>query len=358
MNTRIFNTIFVLLLITTGCQKQADTPPPVRPVRAVTVQSTDTDEQQTLSGTIQSHQEIKLAFRLSGKLISRQANIGDMLGTGQLVATLDGEVQQDALKAAQAQFDSAVAVLEQSQNNEKRLRDLVNEKAVSRSDYENALRQQKTAQEQVNSAKAQLNSAQKQVQYTRLTAPSAGLVTQKWAEPGEVVTAGQPIITIAGLQDWDVVIDAPASLIRKGLQKGQRVSVWLTGNPAIKSTASIREISPVADPLTHTYTIRARLQDKADEFLLGSTVSAQIQLPVKRAISLPDSALTQVGDQPAVWVIDPDTSTVKLREVTIDSYTENTVLISSGLNTSEQVVTGGTQLLHQGQKVRTLGAQQ
>ncbi len=89
---------------------------------------------------------------------------------------------------------------------------------------------------------------------------------------------------------------------------------------------------------------------------LGSTVTGSIQLGPASGVEVPASALTEAKARPAVWVVDPRSQTVSLRNVEVLRFDPATVVISQGLETGEIVVTAGVQALHPGQKVRLLGA--
>lgn len=354
MSKRLVVVFFGVALLA-GCGREAAQSQPIRPVRIQAVSAGDSADTRLLSGQIQAHREIELSFRLAGELKQRFVEVGEQLAPGDPVAQLDSEVQQDTRRSAQAAYDSAIAVLEQVETNEQRLRDLLAEHAVSKSAYDSALRELRTAREQVKATSAQLDSANKQLGYTRLTAPMPGLVTRKWAEPGEVVAAGQPVISLAGSDDWDLLLDVPADLIRKGLTTGQQVKVWLAGETSVETTATIREISPLADAVTLTHALRAQLDSRPAGMLLGSTVLAELRLQRRDGFVIPATALTAMDEQPAVWLVDTASMTVSRQVITPASYGKDQVLVTQGLKDGDLVVTAGSQLLHEGQQVRLLG---
>ncbi|MCE5230983.1 HlyD family efflux transporter periplasmic adaptor subunit [bacterium] len=86
-----------------------------------------------------------------------------------------------------------------------------------------------------------------------------GVITEKGAESGKVVRAGQTILVLARQDGRDAVFDMPAGVIRDGLGARQDVEVWLADDPTVKTTGHIREISPQADPATRTYRVKVGL---------------------------------------------------------------------------------------------------
>ncbi len=342
------------MLALSACEKKEQVAE-IRPVRSVIIEKHEVGDPIVLTGQLRARDEISLAFRLSGKLIARSADVGDTVRAGQIVAKLDSEAEKNAENAAQADYAAARAVLEQAESAEKRLRNLLEERAVSRTEYEVALRQLKTAQAQVHAAKAKLDSAKDQLGYTTLRAEADGIITAKGAEPGEVVGAGRMILLLARQNGRDAVFDMPAQVIRAGLSTQQQVEVWLADNPDIKTSGLIREVSPQADPATRTYRVKVELHDAPAGMFLGSTVVGRLLLQAGTQIEIPSSALNMTQGKPAVWIVDPRDATVHLRRVTVTRYTQDSVIIADGLKTGERVVTAGVQVLYEGQKVRLLG---
>lgn len=340
-----------------GCQPKSEPAADLlRPVRSMVVSTQAVQEQPVLSGLLQARHEIRAGFRLAGKLQARLVNPGDHVQRGQLLARLDGATEQDTRTGAQAEWQAAQAVLEQAQRNEQRLARLVGQQAVSHAEYENAQRQLKTAREQVSGAQAKLDATRKQVDYTRLLAEEAGLITATLAEPGEVLAAGQPVLVLATDAGRDGVFAVPAALIHQGMAVGQTLSLWLSEQPEQKVQGTVREVAPQADPYTRTYAVKVTLHQPPAGWLLGAPLLGQWQLPSPARMLVPASALLQSEGKPAVWVVDPATRRVQARTVKIDRYTDQSVIVAEGLHDGERIVTAGSQTLHADQQVRLLEA--
>ncbi|MBH0203326.1 MAG: efflux RND transporter periplasmic adaptor subunit [Nitrospira sp.] len=343
----------VIMLALPACQENP-APEDVRPVRSMVIEAQLSGDVITLTGQLHARDETKLAFRLSGKLIERSVTVGDMVKAGQIVARLDAATERNARNAAKADHASALAVLDQSAAAEKRYGNLLKEEAVSQAEYEAALQQLKTAHAQVDASRAKLSSAEIQLGYAELKADADGVITAKGAEPGEVVQAGQMIFALAHEAGRDAVFDMPAQLIRDGLATSQEVEVWLADNPLIKTLGHVREIAPQADPSTRTYPVKVSLNALPSGMFLGSTVVGRLRLQAGTLIEIPSSALVMADKQPAVWIIDPNTSTVHKREITVARYHPNAVVVASGLQPGERIVTAGAQSLSNGQKIKSL----
>jgi RND family efflux transporter MFP subunit len=337
-----------------ACQR-AEEPPAaeIRPVRIVKVEQRAAADALGLTGTVQAQTEVNLSFRIDGRMIERNASIGDAIRPGQLVARLDPQNEDSGLQAARAQLTAARARLVEARSNFERMRDLVAERAVSRAAFEQAESLQKTAESQVEAAQSQVALAENRLGYTRLVSDVAGVVTAQGAEPGEVVGAGRMIVQVAKDGGRDVVLDVPAQ-VKDRMLASPEIAVALTMEPKVVAAARVREVSPRADPVTGTFRVRARLVDPPAAMRLGSTVTARISVESATGYVIPASALVRSERQPAVWIVDPKALTVAMRTVDVKDFDPGRVVVASGLQPGDLVVSAGVQALRPGQKVRLL----
>ena len=337
-----------------ACQPEADTAPPqVRPVRTVTVVKRDVGETVSFTGRIQAENEARLAFRIPGRMIERPINVGDHVEPGQVVARLEPQDELNALRTAQAGVAAAQARLNETQNIFERQKTLLARDIASRAQFEQAEATLKTARAQLDTAEAQLKAAKDRVSYTELRVDAAGTVVATGAEPGEVVQAGHMIVRVARKDGRDAVFDVPAQVLRSA-PSDPLITVNLTDDPTVTATGRVREVSPQADPVTRTFEVKVGLTDPPAAMRLGSTIVGRMQLDTAPVIEIPATALTESDRRPAVWVVDPKSLTVSLRNVEVARNDPATVAISEGLDTGDIVVTAGTQALHPGQKTRLL----
>ncbi len=198
----------LLLLGLLGACQQAEAPPPdIRPVKTVTVERRASGAPVSLTGQIRAQDEASLAFRIDGRMLERRVNVGDRVKAGQLVARLDPLIQQNAFRSAQANLSAAQGQLTQARNTFERQQALVEKGFTTRVQFDQAQQGLQTAQAHVDSAQAQLRNAQEQLSYTDLYADADGTVTDKGAEPGEVVRAGRMIVQVARQGGRDAVFD-------------------------------------------------------------------------------------------------------------------------------------------------------
>ncbi len=352
-----FGALFMIAILTAllgGCSRtDNEQEPVVRPVRVVTVEERKSAETITLSGTIEAKAEVDLAFRIGGRVIQRFGTVGDRVEAGQLLASLDAEDKRNALRAAQANFAAAEGKFVEAEANYDRQRQLLNRGHTTRQRYDQAVQTLNTLKAQVDMASAQMAIAKTRLDDTGLYADAPGEITARGADAGEIVQPGQMVFRIARKDGRDAVFDAPPSLLSRGTRDAV-INVALSIDPSVVAEGRVREVAPQADPLAGTFRVRVGLKDPSAALRLGSTVTGRVDLDGVGGIVLPASALTRSNGAPAVWILDPTSSTVSPRPIEIAAHHVSEVIVSGGLAPGDVVVTAGVQSLRPGQKVRLL----
>jgi RND family efflux transporter MFP subunit len=346
--------IAILTLLAACGPDEGPAAPEIRPVRVVSVEERAGGDEVSLTGTIQAETEVDLALRIGGRLIERLVNVGDRVEPGQLVARLDAEDQENQLRAARADLAAASGQLVEAENNFERQTTLLADGWTTRVRYDEARQAFETTQSRVDAAQAQLNIAVIRLADTELFADSAGTVTAVGAQPGEVVQAGRMIVEVARDDGRDAVFDVPAR-IKDLVPADPEIAVVLRSDPAVTATGRVREVAPRADPVTGTFQVKVGLADPPAAMRLGSTVTGTVEVGLEPGIAIPATALTRSEGQPAVWVVDPASETVDLRNIEVARHDPMEVIVAQGLESGDIVVTAGVQALRPGQQVRLLG---
>lgn len=326
-----------------------------RPVRTVVAEKRVAVTPITLTGRIEADDEVSLAFRISGRIVESDVSLGDQVKAGQLVARLEPQNELNALRAAQANLAAARGQLTQARNHFERQDTLIKQGWTTRATHDDAAQALQTAQSQVDAAEAQLKIAQDLVSFTELRADAPGVLTALGPGPNEIAQAGQMIVKLARKNGRDAVFDAPAQLIRSA-PSNPEVIISLADDPSVTSRGRVREIAPQADPVTRTFQVKVGLTDPPATMRLGATVIGRIEQESLATFEIPATALTKFNRQPAVWIVDPASRAVSIRNIEVQSFDQSLVAVSGGLNAGEIIVTAGVQALHPGQTVRLLGS--
>lgn len=338
-------------MILVACSRPAPTEEPVRSVKVLTVGAGSVQSGSEFAGEIRPRVESRLGFRVAGKMIRRDVELGQRVRTGQVLAQLDAQDYRLAVDGAQAQFGAALTQRDLAAADYRRFKELKDQNFISGAELERREAALKAAQAQVDQAQAQLAVQRNQGAYASLLADAPGVVTAVEAEPGQVVSAGMPVLRIAQDGPRDAVFSVPedkVAAIRPGLPMGVRV--W-PGQTLL--AGQVREVAASADPVTRTYLVKVALQDKATP-PLGATVTVLPRFPAQQGapvIKLPTSALRQDGKATTVWVLDRASMTVQSQPVQLAAADGNEAVVSAGLQPGMLVVSAGVHVLSPGQKV-------
>jgi membrane fusion protein, multidrug efflux system len=346
--------VLVAAVLLTACSAAPAPEEPVRAVRTMTLAATSVGGEHEYAADVRARTESRLGFRVGGKLLSRTANLGDAVRAGQVLAQLDPGDLKLGQEAALAALGAAKASYEFSQAEFKRFKELKDQGFISGWELERRETALTAARAQYEQARAQASVQGNQTRYATLAADASGVITGVDAEPGAVVAAGASVVRLAHDGPRDVVFNVPEDRVAElrafiGKSGALKVHIWNNGQAPI--AASVREIAAAADPVTRTFVVKADV-GRAN-VRLGQTASVKVEMPrVAGLIKLPLTAVFEAKGEPAVWVLDRDTMTVKQQQVRVAGADGNEVVVAGGVNAGETVVVAGVHVLTAGQKVR------
>ena len=345
------------LVMLVGCSKAPPEQEPIRAVKVLTVGATAASFDLEFSGEVRARVESTLGFRVGGKLVARQAELGQRVKAGQLLAQIDPQDYRVAADAAAAQLIAAQSNRDVAAADLKRYQNLFEQGFISAAELERRQASDKAAHAQLRQAQAQSTVQGNQSNYTHLLADGAGVITSVDASAGQVVAAGQPVVRLALDGPRDVVFSVSEDKLAS-LKSGVVVDVrqWSDGKTI---EAKVRDVSASADAITRTFVVKAALPKDADP-VLGSTVTVSLRAAQLKGeaprIKLPTHALRTEAGATSVWLLDPATMTVKAQSIQVTSADGNDAVVESGLQNGDQVVVSGVHVLTAGQKVSIFGA--
>lgn len=341
----------LLALGVVSCSRPPPQEEPVRAVKLMTVRIGQMASEAEFAGEVRARIESRLGFRVSGKLVRRQAEVGQRVKPGDILAQLDPQDLKLATDAVKAQLELVLTNRDMAASEFHRSKTLKAQNFISGVELERRQAALDSANAQVEQVRAQLSAQTNQSGYANLVATVAGTVTAVEVEPGQVVAVGAPVVRIAQDGPLDVVFSVPEGSVAE-LTMGSAADVKVWSNEA-RLKGVVREKAALADPVTRTFQIKLALEPRA-RLPLGSTVTVTPKaLSTKglEVIKLPTSALKQDGTNSAVWVFDPTSKTLRSQPVQIVAADGNEVVIGSGLEPGAQVVIAGVHVLSAGQKV-------
>lgn len=323
-------------------------------VQSQTIKAAPVTESMSLSGEIVARDEVGLSFPMGGRIMSILVREGDHVQKGQELARLESVQQEQAMRGAEAALDAAQADLLQAKEEFERQEVFLQRGATTRIRRDEAERRFRIAEASVERAQADLNRARKAFADTFLRAGADGTITERLADPGEVIAGAHPVLKQALGPAMDAIFDTPESLPTR-IPKDLVISLFLIDKPSVRFQGHVRKISPLVDPRRGTIEVSVGVDKPPREVSYGAAVRAEISIPRPAQIIVPYSALSAAGNAPAIWVIDQQTNKVSLRPVSISRYSDGKMFISGGLEPGDVIATSGAQLLYPGRIVHPTG---
>lgn len=340
------------LVALAACSQPAPVVSAPRPVLAQVVQPAANGLGNLYSGEVRARYETDLAFRVGGKLVERLVDVGSPVTRGTVLARLDPQDARLAADGARSQLAAAEADHSLAKSELERYRQLYAQSFVSQAVLDARLTTFNATKAKLDQARAQYSAARNQSDYTTLIADADGVITAVAAEHGQVVSAGQPIVRLARPEEKEVVINVPESRLAE-LRDAKQILVALWTEPQRPYVGRVREISPTADPVTRTFTVKVSVPQADAAVRLGMTANVVVVDPRDVAVvTLPLSALDQSAGAASVWIVDPQTRRTAPRPVEIGAYREDGVTVRAGVSAGEVVVTAGVHKLVAGETVR------
>ncbi|SDD97228.1 RND family efflux transporter, MFP subunit [Paracoccus isoporae] len=333
-----------------GGEEATATAPVIRPVVSIVV-ADHPSQRRSFAGVVAAATEVQLGFQTLGRLSARPVDVGETVKTGALLAELAPDDLQDNVRAARAAVETAEVTQETASLTAERVRGLARRNVASTARLEQAERELKSAEAGLRQARSELARAEDAEGFARLMAPFDGVVSAVFENPGAVVGAGTPVLTLSDESTREAMIDLPEVALST-MPVGTDMTIWLEADPDTRVSGQIERVEPLADAATRTRRVHVAMDDSTS-FRLNSLIRAQRAGDAGSALSVPEPALTGTGDAVAVWVIhrQDGAAQVEHRPVETGERFAGQVQILSGLSVGEEVVIRGVNSLQDGQPV-------
>jgi multidrug efflux system membrane fusion protein len=303
------------------------------------------------SGEVRGRYESRLAFQVNGKIIRRNVDLGSYVKKGEALFQIDPIDIQQGATASKAQVLAAESQYQLAKDNLERFREVYNQKLMSKAEFDRYQTMYDAADAQLRQARAQYTVSANQLNYCNLCADHSGVVAGIYAETGQVVGAGQPVVTLVRDGEKEVEINVPENRLEE-VRNAKQLTVKFWALPDHYITGKIREVAPMANPLSRTYTMRISLLNPAPKLKLGMTATVVTAAAGETGmVYIPLAAIYQTGKTPGVWIVKDD-RTIHLRPVKVGRFGDEQVQVLEGLKGGDVVVAAGVHRLREGQKVQ------
>jgi len=349
--------IIASLLCVAGCGSEASqVVTPLRPVKTIVIGKQKLGKMWAFSGTAEDALESDLSFRVSGKIISFPGDqIGRRFTEGQIIARLDPSDYELEFRQARANMQQVKANFVRSKADVERNRQLFDRKVISRSEMDQAEAEFKSYEAQLSASAKKLDISQKRLGYTTLRAPFDGWIGSVAVNKHQNVQSGQAVVGFNAGRQMKMYVSVPDTLIAQ-VREGDEVAVRFDALPHRKMTGKVMEIG-VGSSEGSSYPVKVYLDNKDKAIRSGMTghVNFLGHSNGEQSVLLPMAAVLGGADgSRSVWIVDPATTTVHNRPVSLGDVTAYGIEIVSGLKPGEIVVTRGVHKLKEGLKVRLM----
>lgn len=343
MNSKQVLFFILSISIFTGCQtKKTNTANKTNKIIKVAVQSMEKAEEvlsYTYSGQIQASRNIRLSFQIPGHITGIYADEGDQIKAGTLLAELDKSKFESAYKAAQATYH-------QSEDAYNRLKKVYDKGSLPEVDWQNI----KTKKAQAKSA---LELAEQNLKDCQLMAPEGGIIGKRNIEVGMNATPNLSVFNLLKMNPAEIKISVPENEINK-LKKGQQATVVIGALGDQTFQAQIEKIGVTANPISRTYEVKLKLIDQPQNIKAGMLCDVMIYPDQEnKAFVLPiEAVLLDENNKNFVYILNESSNTATKKQVELDGFTNNQVIIKSGISPDDLVIVSGQNKLSPNTKVR------
>jgi RND family efflux transporter MFP subunit len=335
-----------------GCHStESASPASAQTVQAHVVESRQHDAAMTVRaiGTLHARESATISAQVVGRIERVLVHEGDNVRAGQTLVVLDDATLRALVDQAQAAYRAAqnqqAAAQDQSAlaaSTQARYKQLQAEKSVSPQEMDEVTRRAEAAaagvealHAQSDAVKAQESGARAMLSYTRLSAPFAGMVTARMADPGTMAAPGVPLLQVesSGALQLQTTVDESAI---GSIRKGMKTTIVIDGVPNSEVAGTVAEIVPAADPASHSFLVKIDLAPSA-QLHSGMYGSTEITTGTHPAIMVPRSAVVLRGSLSCVYVLDVN-RIAQLRSITLGAAHGELVEVLSGISANEKLV--------------------
>ena len=303
----------------------------------------------SVTGTLHARETAVLQAQVMGRVQQVLVHEGDTVKAGQTLVVLDDSTlrasaaQADAaVKAAGNQVSAAESNADLAASTLARYKQLQAEKSVSPQELDEVTRRAEGEAAQVDALKAQENSAKAQaggaramLEYTRVRAPFAGVITARMVDPGAMAAPGVPLLQVdsTGPLQLDAAVDES---VIGAVHMGMKIPLHMASVSSGAMTGTVAQIVPAADPASHSFLVKMDLAPSR-ELRAGMYGTAEIATGTRQAILAPSSSVVMRGSLACAYALDGN-GIAQLRYLTLGSTQGKFVEILSGISAGERLV--------------------
>lgn len=349
--------VALCLISLAGCEPgEMAAEPSAQLVRTVDVREGRLNHRLSFHGVLVPVLRARLAFQSQGVVITRPAQMGQAVRQGELLATLDNPELGPAQRAAAARLQETLAQRDQAKRELARQRSLSTTGAVGEESVEQREAELASLEAAVAQAEADLAGTRQRLEDATLLAPFDGVISSVIVEPGEFVSAGQAVMAIGGLEQVEVRVLLPASLVSE-LSIGKELTVKVPQLGDDVSAGIVTELSTIGEKDTGLFPVTVEIQVDPMSSMIRAGMQAEVQVDYAdvNGLIVPLGAIVDpVGGKPKLFrARDGAVTEIPVRILAIANHEVAVEAVGATLDSGDLVVIAGHRSLTSGQQVRT-----
>lgn len=360
---RIQSSLLLLVLLLAACNRGGAPasggasqgrggPPPAAGVTIVILKETPIEISSDFISTVRSLNSTTIQSQVDGRVTKIYVKSGDQVRVGTPLVQIDPEKEAANLRSIESQRTAREADVAYWKSQVERLQVLLTAGAISQNEFDTARHNLETALANLSALDAQVREGRVQLQYYRVTAPTAGIVGDIAIREGDRITTSTPITTVddkAGLEAYIQVPVDRAPDLRTGL-----VTQILDADGKVVAQNPLSFVSPRADPATQTVLAKSLLRNAPADVKLQQFLKVRVIWRSAPGLTIPVTAVTRVNGQYFCYVAEPagDGLVAKQHPVQVGEVQGNNYLVRGGLKPGDRLIVAGIQKIADGAPVR------
>ena len=330
----------------------------------MTIQKSDIELPYKFSARMKGQNDVTIMPQVSGQLMKIAVTEGQQVKKGQVLFVIDSRNAQLELEAAQANLQAALAQENSAKLEFESNKNLFDKKIVSSymlSNSENAFKQ---AQASVAQAKAAVNRARVNLGFCTISAPVTGIIGEIPVRGGDQVSPMTQLTVLSGNTTMDAEFSVPEAIIEESVQAGATkedkakylaalpdVTFLMKNGTEYPHKGRVTSLTGVVDAATGSLGAKASFPNPDGHLFSGIQGTLILPLSEKDVIVIPQNAVVKLQDKSLVYKVNPDSTATAVTVTTANTGNGKDVIVLSGLNVGDKIVTVGANNVQEGQQV-------
>ena len=355
MKKKLLIALAMCMALGTACGKEAvEEEKTARSVEVMAVGKSEIASQFAYTGKAAASRQVSIVPTVPGKVTDFSYDVGDEVGQGAVLFTVDTIDLNNSLRAAEASYNVAKLARDNAKNTYENNKLLYQEEIISKAEFDGIKYQYEAAEASLASVQVQLDTLKKNISDCAVTSPLTGVVTQRNVEIGGFASSASPAYVVMDLSTIKVEVGVSEQVLNT-INIGDKVDVTMTAVSDLPLEGTVSTVSPAAGQ-TGMYTVKIELPNA--DGIIKAGMMAEVNFTAERAedtIVLPRNAVITKEDETYVYIVKDGVAKKIMVELGIEAA--DTIEITKGLKDGDDVVTKGQTYISDGEEVNVVNAE-